>query len=295
LVWYWENRERLGGSLNQLYKIAKISKQGFHQYLNRQLQEMSYHQSLYRLVREVRDEHPGMSLRTIYTKLGSLPLGRDRFERLCLDWGLGVPVTRKPIRTTDSWGVKRFENLLLNVNLKAVNEAYVSDITYYEVSNRFYYITFVMDAYSRFILGHSTSLRLCTEQTTLAALQQAIRYHKKRLPAGIIFHSDGGGQYYDQAFLALTQKHQFRNSMCEYAYENGKAERLNGIIKNSYLNYYSIRSFEQLVKQVDRSVYLYNYDRPHTALQRKTPAEVQKQGLSLIQPTSLVTTKSLDE
>ncbi len=57
--------------------------------------------------------------------------------------------------------------------------------------------------------------------------------------------------------------------MCEYAWENGKAERINGVIKNNYLKHRNINTYEELVKEVDRSVYLYNSDKPHIELKRK--------------------------
>ncbi|MBK7040372.1 MAG: transposase [Bacteroidetes bacterium] len=56
--------------------------------------------------------------------------------------------------------------------------------------------------------------------------------------------------------------------MAEYAWENGMAERLNGVIKNNYLQYRKCKSFTELAKEVDRSVLLYNYEKPHKMLQR---------------------------
>ena len=82
----------------------------------------------------------------------------------------------------------------------------------------------------------------------------------------LIFHSDGGGQYFDKEFLKLTSLHQFKNSMCEFAWENGQAERINGVIKNNYLIHRTIKSYEELVTEVDRTVYLYNHDKPHIKL-----------------------------
>ena len=82
-----------------------------------------------------------------------------------------------------------------------------------------------------------------------------------------------------QAFLKLTAKYHFRNSMCEYAYENGKAERINGIIKNNYLVFRSINNFQELVKELDRSVSLYNNERPHKSLKYKTPREIEKESI----------------
>lgn len=89
--------------------------------------------------------------------------------------------------------------------------------------------------------------------------------------SNLIFHSDGDGQYYDKNFLLFTAKHEIRNSMCKHAWENGKAERINGIIKNNYLKHRKINVFEQLVKEVDRGVQLYNNEKPHIILNRKTP------------------------
>ena len=108
------------------------------------------------------------------------------------------------------------------------------------------------------------------------ALKKGIKTRKDSLPADIIFHSDGGGQYYDKEFLSLTTKLKFRNSMCECAYENGKAERVNGTIKNNYLKHYTINNFKILVKSVDRAVKLYNEDRPHKSLKYITPCAFEK-------------------
>ena len=47
------------------------------------------------------------------------------------------------------------------------------------------------------------------------------------------------------------------------------------IKRNNYLKYRDIGTFDELVKEVDRSVYLYNYEKPHIKLQRKTPIEFE--------------------
>ena len=121
------------------------------------------------------------------------------------------------------------------------------------------------------IAGHQTSTDLSTEATTLAALKMALSRYKKCNLKELILHSDGGGQYYNKEFLAFTGKMKLRNSMCEYARENGMAEHLNGGIKNNYLKHRTIQNFEELAKEVDRSVLLYNNDKPHAGLKRKTP------------------------
>lgn len=272
----------------------QISKQAIHQYIDRQLQHHEIEAYLYKLVIDIRKDHPTMSCRSMYYKINPEQIGRDKFEYLCQVWGLVS--LQKPcyIRTTDSSGVVRFENLISNLVLTNINQLFSSDITYFEINEKFYYITFILDCYSRRIIGQSVSKRLTTEQTTLPALLMAIKTRKNEILEGVIFHSDGGGQYYDKEFLKLTGKYKMKNSMCEYAWENGKAERVNGVIKNNYLKHYRINSFEQLVKSVDQAVTLYNSEKPHKALKYMSPIEFEKSRIIAIGKQTLTMTESLD-
>jgi len=265
-------------SLNKLYQSIGLSKQAFHQRMDRYLQERSIEEQILMLVYRVREDHPTMGLRDIYFKIIPIEIGRDRFEILCKQSGLMVERTHNLRRTTDSSGVIRFDNLLIGLVINKPNQVWQSDITYFEFNGRYYYITFIIDAFTRVIVGYAVSQRLKTEQTTLPALQKAI---KSRIDLNVnldalIFHSDGGGQYYDKDFLLLTKKHKIISSMCQYPWENGKAERINGVIKNNYLIHRFINSFEQLQTEVDRSVLLYNNEKPHCKLQRKSPNQFEK-------------------
>ena len=265
-------------SLNKLYQSIGLSKQAFHQRMDRYLQERSIEEQILMLVYRVREDHPTMGLRDIYFKIIPIEIGRDRFEILCKQSGLMVERTHNLRRTTDSSGVIRFDNLLIGLVINKPNQVWQSDITYFEFNGRYYYITFIIDAFTRVIVGYAVSQRLKTEQTTLPALQKAIKSSidlNVNLDA-LIFHSDGGGQYYDKDFLLLTKKHKIISSMCQYPWENGKAERINGVIKNNYLIHRIINSFEQLQTEVDRSVLLYNNEKPHCKLQRKSPNQFEK-------------------
>ncbi len=263
--------------MNTLYKSLGISKQAVHKHLNRLKRSNDERQHLILLIYQIREDHPTMGVRDIYFKLKPETMGRDAFEALCRQERMTVSRYVNYRRTTDSSGVVRFENLIEGKQTTRINQVWQSDITYFEVSNVFYYLTFIVDAHSRRIIGHSVSRRLLTEHTTLPALQMAIATRNGQSLYGVIVHSDGGGQYYDKAFLALTQSYSMQNSMCEYAWENGKAERINGVIKNNYLIHRDIRSYEQLIKEVDRSVQLYNCEKPHISLKRLTPVEFENQ------------------
>jgi putative transposase len=272
----------------------KLSKQAVHQHLKRHFKQKDEEMQLLQLIYQIRSDHPTMGLRDMYYKIQPESMGRDAFEQFCKSYQLMSKRFKNYRNTTDSSGVIRFDNLLLDARITDIDQVWQSDISYYEVKGKFYYLTFIIDAYSRRIIGHQTSERLYTEQTTLPALQMAIKTRCKKDLQGLIFHSDGGGQYYDKAFLTLTKNQKIRNSMCEFAWENGKAERINGVIKNNYLKHRTIANYMDLTKEVDRSVQLYNEEKPHIRLKRKSPITFEKEIAYLRQQTKPKMTESFE-
>jgi len=199
-------------------------------------------------------------------------MGRDRFEQLCFDHGFRIQKLKNFRKTTNSEGVTRFPNRIRDIKLTGINQVFVSDITYYEMDNRFYYLTFIMDLYNREIVGWSASSNLRTEYTTLPALYRLIQNRGKENLKGSIIHSDGGGQYYCNEFKTLTRQLEMINSMTEEdVFENSHAERLNGIIKNNYLYSYGPTNLASLIKLLEKAIYMYNTGKPHRALGKKTP------------------------
>lgn len=268
-------------SLNQLYNVIGISRQGVHKMLNNRQRQRDESGQLIRFIEDIRGDHPTMGLRDMYFKIKPSFMGRDKFEEFCRQSGFKIKYKNKNCRTTYSDGVKRFPNLLNDLAVIKLNQVWQSDITYFDVRGAFYYITFILDSYSRRIIGYSVSNRLLTDYTTLPALKMALKTRKDIDLHGLIFHSDGGGQYYAREFLEITSKAGIINSMCKSAYENGKAERVNGVIKNNYLRFKNINSFEKLVKEVDWAVQMYNYEKPHIKLKRKTPIQFENSLLYL--------------
>lgn len=261
-------------TMNGLYKAVGISKQSFHQHLNREMSYMEEASQLKVLIVQIRGDHPSMSSRQMYRLLAPPHMGRDKFEAFCFANGFKVRVKKAYHRTTNSWGVTRFNNLLVDYKFTGINQVWVSDITYYRIGEKFYYLTFILDLYSRFIVGYSASENLLTKDTTIPALRMALRARKELKE--LIIHSDGGGQYYCKEWLTITQKNQMRNSMCESVYENAHAERINGIIKNDYLVYYGPLNYNQLINMTTKAVMKYNYERPHQSLGNVSPDQYEK-------------------
>ncbi|MDA3910124.1 MAG: IS3 family transposase [Bacteroidales bacterium] len=278
--------------MNQLYYSIGISKQAVHVMLNLRQKQRDESAQLARYIEDIRADHPTMGLRDMYYKIMPDFMGRDKFELFCQESGYSFKHKRNACKTTDSSGVKRFPNLIESLKIDRVNQVWQSDITYIEVGGRFYYLTFILDSYSRRIVGYSVSRRLLTEHTTLPALKMALKTRKGQDIKGLIFHSDGGGQYYAQEFLKTTQKAGIVNSMCKHAYENGKAERINGVIKNNYLRHWQIKSFEQLTQKVDHAVLMYNQQKPHIKLDRNSPIEFENKLLHLQSQRAMSTLES---
>jgi putative transposase len=256
--------------MNALYQVTGTSRQAFHQYLDKQVLVLEEQQQLLPVISQIRADHPRLSVRRMYVMIEPQSMGRDKFEQFCYLYGFKLAIKRAFYKTTNSLGVTRFENLIAGLELTGVNQVWASDITYYRIGERFHYITFILDLYSRFIVGYAVSVGMFTEQTTIPALNMALKLREP--PPGLIFHSDGGGQYYCKKFLAITKSNLIENSMCESVYENAHAERINGTIKNDYLIYYAPQDYKQLVTLTDKAVNMYNLFRPHSSLGNNSPA-----------------------
>lgn len=280
LVWYYFNRKEHKQKLSKLYRLLNLTKQSFHQMLKRRKYQLEEQEQLVPLIKKVRIEHPRMCARDIYLKLHPACMGRDQFERFCMDLGFRLNKLRNFRVTTNSLGVTRFPNLIQDLEVTGVNQVFVSDITYFDIGKDTFYITLIMDLYNREIVGASASDNLRTENTTLPALHQLVKLRGKANLEGAIFHSDGGGQYYSNEFKSLTRGLKMRNSMTEEkVYENSHAERLNGIIKNNYLYPYQPIDFKSLKKSLERAVFNYNTGKPHRALGKLTPIEFLKKAI----------------
>jgi len=254
--------------MSEFCRAIGTSRQNVYQRLQKAEAEWQATQSLRYMVDAVRRDHPRMGAKSLYTRLCPEHMGRDKFLIWYQENGYSVHPQKNWRRTTDSSGVVRFDNLINELQLTDVNQVWVSDITYYELGSRFYYLTLIMDLYSRVIKGYAASQTLKCEHTTIPALKMAMRHvYKHQTP---ILHSDGGGQYYSKAFLTLT-KGRFLNSMGKTAYENPHAERLNGTIKNNYIKPYNPTSYGQLKLYLAKAVRMYNQEKPHQSLGKVTP------------------------
>ena len=201
-------------------------------------------------------------------------IGRDRFFALLSAHDLLIERKTRYCRTTNSWhGFRVYPNLLKERLLTGSHQALVSDITYIRTDEGFVFLALVMDAWSRAIVGFDCRDSLEAEGA-LRALTMAIG----QLPKGCsaIHHSDRGSQYCCKAYVGALKSAGLRISMTEenHCYENGQAERLNGILKQEYALGDGFFCKQDAYAAVSQAVHLYNYRRPHQSLAYACPMAV---------------------
>jgi putative transposase len=254
--------------------VVGVSKQAHAQnHANRLIEEVHYKDILEAIAR-IRLSHPVMGLKKVFHKLKPISIGRDQFIALAQSANLGVQMPKNYQRTTFSTKSNRYKNLLNDLLLDDINKVWVSDITYFWVVDRFYYITLIMDIYSRKIVGYQAAASLVAT-ANVAALNMAIKYRKTCDLQGLIHHSDKGTQYVFKEYTDILETLKAQISMCNIVYENSHSERINGIIKNEYLEHRNILNLEQLIRHLSKDIKLYNEDRPHWELNMMTPVEFE--------------------
>jgi transposase InsO family protein len=157
-------------------------------------------------------------------------IGRHRVRRLMREQGLRAIQPRRFVpRTTDSrHGQRMSPNLLVEreIIVDRPRQVIVGDITYLPLQNgQWAYLATWMDLFSRKILGWRIASSM-TAELVIEALKKAIL--REHLPAGLIVHSDRGGQYVDAELRKLLKQHGFEQSMtrADETYDNAYAESL---------------------------------------------------------------------
>lgn len=145
------------------------------------------------------------------------------------------------------------------------------DISYVNLHGTFYYLTTVLDGYSRYIV-HWEIRRSMTEQDELVVLQRAKEKYPDETPRII---TDNGSQFLAKdfkEFIRICGMTHVRTSPY-YPQSNGKLERFHGSIKGECLRPGTPISLEDALRIVGRYVEHYNQVRLHSAIGYVAPAD----------------------
>lgn len=262
-------------SLNKLYNAIGISKQAVAQYRKRQ---RAFDANLLQLLTEadeLRAEHPGCGVEKMYHTLSPDFMGRDRFVETMMQLGYRLK-RKKNYRRTTIKGKIHYPNLIKGMVVNRPNTIWQSDITYIPLGNRHYYAVFIIDVYTKEIVGYSITDHM-RATANIRALKMALRAHGPPK----VHHSDRGSQYGYGKYVSLLKDNGTAISMATSAQDNAYAERINRTIKEEYLDYWKPNTFHKLKRDVKRAVNNYNTKRPHNNIGRMTPEKFSKDFSSL--------------
>ncbi len=256
-----------------------ISKQAIYQARKRQLNFDTELMDLITQADILREEHPGCGVEKMYKTLKPQHLGRDKFCEIFMDLGYRIRTIKNYRRTTIPTHLN-YPNLIEGMMVTRPCQVLQSDITYFDIEGVFYYLVFIIDVYTREILGYNVSNNM-RKESNIKALKMALKQVNPSEAKEMIHHSDRGSQYGSTAYKRILRDAGIKLSMGMKAQDNAFAERVNGTIKNEYLNLWHINNLRNLQVKTKKAVEHYNTKRQHDNLKGKTPKEFKSYVLNL--------------
>lgn len=258
-------------SMNQLYSTIGISKQAVYQYAKRQ---SVFDKNIGQLILEaddLRKGFPGCGVEKMYDILSPNFIGRDRFVDTMMSLGYRLKIKKNYKKTTIASKIY-YPNLIKGMKVNKPSTVWQSDITYIPINGKHYYAVFIIDVYTKKIVGYSISDTM-RASANVKALKMALNRHK----APDIHHSDRGSQYTYKGYIEILEKAECKISMALSAQDNAYAERINRTIKNDYIEMWKPQNFIELKSRMKQAVKNYNNVRTHNNIDKKTPVAFEKE------------------
>ncbi len=220
-------------------------------------------------------ECPFYGSRQIRTSLRDLGygVGRKRVQRLMRKMGL-MAIYRKPKTSQPHPDHKVYPYLLRNLAIDRPNQVWCSDITYIPMRRGYMYLVVIMDWHTRAVLSWRLSNTMDAD-FCVDALNEAL----SRYGVPEIFNTDQGSQFTSREFTKGVKDAGARISMDSRGrwLDNVMIERLWRSLKYECVYLREDETLSQLRGLLRWWFDLYNYRRPHSALDGKKPMiEYQK-------------------
>jgi putative transposase len=273
-------------AIQRLCKLFGKSRHAFYDHQWRKQDDFLKEELILQLVLEIRQSLPKIGTRKLHYMINQkliehrLEAGRDYLFDLLTKHKLLIRNRRRTIITTHSrhW-MRKYCNLITELQVIGPEQLWVSDITYIRLVNGFAYLSLITDAYSHKVVGYNLRKDLAAEGC-LNALQMAL-INRSHLHQQLIHHSDRGCQYCCKEYVDLLSANNIAISMTNNGdpYENAIAERINGIIKSEFNLYSTQLGFEETSTLIQKTIDTYNQLRPHASCDYLTPNQAhQKNG-----------------
>ena len=217
-----------GLSLAAMCRVLEVSRAAY--YRARQPPAGDNETALRDAVQRIAVEMPAYGSRRITAELRrqGWVINRKRVQRMMRQDNLLCLRRKKFIRTTDSeHGLAVYPNLVPPLDISAVNQLWVADITYIRLLREFVYLAVVLDAFSRRVIGWSLG-RTLEAELALAALRTALR--TREIGPGLVHHSDRGVQYASGDYTKLSLRFFGRARLQRAAELNRRLEPLGRLL-----------------------------------------------------------------
>lgn len=232
-------------------------------------------------IRRIALECPGYGYRRIREELrrrGFQVSGKKVLGLMRMD---GLLCKKKRVRqcTTDSnHSEKVYPNLARYMDPTGINQLWVADITYIQLSRDFVYLAVILDVFSRRCIGWDLSRNIDT-RLTLNALQEALKTRRQDNLEGLVHHSDQGVQYASREYVQCLEEHDIQVSMSRKGnpYDNAFAESFMKTLKYEEVLLNEYETFKDAMDNIERFIEeVYNLKRLHSSIGYQSPIEFEK-------------------
>ncbi len=266
-------------------KVLKVSRSCYYRWYSgglskRKRESQALSQTIIEVFEESKQRYGSPRIAEELKRRG-VSASRPRVAKIMRYNGLRSKVKKQYKATTNSNHKLAISENLLNRNFTptALNQAWVSDITYIRTLEGWLYLTTIIDLFDRQVIGWSLSHTLFTKDTIMPAWKMAIS--KRKISHKLIFHSDRRIQYASRSFRNLINSNKFvyqsmsRKGNC---WDNAVAESFFKSLKSELIYHEEYKTIEQAKMEVFEYIEIwYNRKRLHSALGYKTPIEIENE------------------
>lgn len=268
--------------VSMLCRVLKVSRSGYYDWRDRPPSKRDRENA--DLIEQIREIHhrsrETYGYPRVHAELRALAVrcSRKRVARLMRKDGLrGCMRGRRRKHTTrrDPAATPAPDLVERNFMAMAPNKLWTADLTYLPTDEGFLYLAFILDVYSRKVVGWSMANHLRSELVS-AALEMALR--RRNPSAGLIHHSDRGSQYTALSFGKKLQEVGIVPSMSRVgsALDNAISESFVSTLKCEIgVSRYPTRQAAR-ASVFEFIELFYNRERRHSSLGYLSPAEYEQ-------------------
>jgi putative transposase len=276
-----EHRGRFG--VEPICRVLDVSASAYyHRATGQRSERVIDDERLLHRIREVHEaNYYAYGYRKMWLALGRAGenVGRDRVKRLMRQAHIqGAKRRGKPWRTTtpDPSAMRAPDLVDRDFSADRPDALWLADFTYLRCWEGVVFFSFVIDAYSRRVIGWQFANHMRTT-LVLDALRMALTRRRSGADVQLVHHSDAGSQYTSYAFNQVLNDHGLLASIGSVgdAYDNSMAESFVDTFKTELISDRVWRTQTQLELAIVEWVAWFNTDRLHESLGDRPPAEAE--------------------